>query len=175
MTMQLIQTITLTATATEIGFTSIPQDGTDLLMLCSLRMTRATTGGTTNIKINGSTANFSRRRLVGNGSSASSSSSSDNVGILFTDGANQTANTFGNHSIYFPNYAGSTNKSFSVDSVDENNATESYQVLTTGLRSNTAAITSIALFDNEVAGTWAIGSTISLYKITKGAGGATVS
>ena len=169
--MKLIETKTLTVAAASIEFTSIPQDGTDLLMLCSLRMTRATIGGTTNIKINGSTANFSRRRLVGNGSTASSSSSSDNVGIFFTDGANQTANTFGNHAIYFPNYAGSTNKSFSVDSVDENNATESYQVLTAGLWSNTAAITSIALYDNEVSGTWAAGSTISLYKITKGSDG----
>jgi hypothetical protein len=168
--MKLIETKTLTTAAAEIGFTSIPQDGTDLLMLCSLRMSRATTGGTTNIKLNGSTANFSRRRLVGSGSSASSQSSSDNVGILFTDGGNQTANTFGNHAIYFPNYTGSTNKSFSVDSVDENNATESYQVLTAGLWSNTAAITSIALYD-EGASNWVVGSTISLYKITKGSDG----
>jgi hypothetical protein len=80
-----------------------------------------------------------------------------------------TANTFGNIQIYFPNYAGSTNKSYSVDSVTENNETVAYQTILAGLWSNTAAITT-ATFTAE-SGNFAIGSTISLYKITKGSDG----
>ena len=56
-----------------------------------------------------------------------------------------TANTFSNFSTYIPNYAGSNNKSYSVDGVTENNATASYQIMYAGLWSNTAAINQITL------------------------------
>ena len=72
--------------------------------------------------------------------------------------------------MYIPNYTGSTNKSISVDSVTENNATNNLMNIQAGLWSNTAAITSI-LFTSDTAGGFLAGSTISLYKITKGSDG----
>jgi len=98
-----------------------------------------------------------------------STGSSDNARI---PGSTATANTFGNGSLYIPNYAGATNKSLSFDSVAENNATSAWLQITAGLWSSTAAITRITLSGWTAL---AAGSTVSLYTITKGSGGATVS
>jgi hypothetical protein len=86
------------------------------------------------------------------------------------DGA--TASTFSNDAIYIPNYSGSTNKSVSIDTVTENNATAAHQTITASVWANTAAITSIKIVTGA---NFAQYSTASLYKFTKGSGGATVS
>jgi len=70
MTMQLIETKTLLSAAASIEFTSIPQDGTDLLLLVS---TRADGAGDAFIRPNGSTSGLSARRLRGNGSTVATS------------------------------------------------------------------------------------------------------
>lgn len=168
MTLQLIETKTLGTTAASIEFTSIPQDATDLLILTSLR-DNGGVGQATNISFNGSTSDFSGRYLYGSGSSASSGVLARYVGSTRSD---NTANTFNSTSIYIPNYSGSTHKSFSVDNVTENNATAADQNIIAGLWSNTAAITSLAISPN--ANSWVAGSTISLYKITKGTDGIVV-
>jgi hypothetical protein len=59
-----------------------------------------------------------------------------------------TSNTFANTSLYIPNYAGATNKSYSMDAVTENNATLAGQTIGAALWSNTAAITSIEIASN---------------------------
>jgi hypothetical protein len=82
-----------------------------------------------------------------------------------------TASTFGNLSIYIPNYAGSADKNFSVDTVSENNATTAYTQIFTGVWANTAAITQITLS----LANFAQYSNAYLYGILKGSGGATVS
>jgi len=82
--------------------------------------------------------------LQGSGSAASSNSNTTNIRAV-TDEDNATANTFGSWEAYVPNYTLSNNKSVSLDSVMENNATAAEQNLVAGLWSNTAAITSIKL------------------------------
>jgi hypothetical protein len=67
--------------------------------------------------------------------------------------------------VYIPNYAGSAYKSISIDAVDENNASSAYSVLTAGLWSNTAAITSLRLTDNN--GGYLQYTTAYLYGIKK--------
>lgn len=126
--------------AANIDFTSIPATYTDLVLKLSIRTDKATLGDVWLLKLNTSSADFTARWIEGNGASASSGSS-----ILYGAlvGSSATANTFNNTEIYFPNYAGNTNKSFSVDSVTENNATTAYQDLAAGLWSQTAAITGI--------------------------------
>jgi hypothetical protein len=91
-----------------------------------------------------------------------------------------TSNTFGNSSIYIPNYTGSTAKSVSIDSVGENNGTASEQIISAALWNNTAAITSITLtsLDDNLnpSGNFAQYSSVSLYGILKGtSNGVTVS
>jgi hypothetical protein len=168
MSMTLIETKTLGTAAASIEFTSIPQDGTDLLVLASGRSSRSSALDGFYLTINGSTANQTNRYLEGTGSSVASGTETRFIGTL--SGASSTSNTFANTVIYFSNYAGSTNKSFSVDSVAENNATTSGQHIIAGLWSQTAAITSLT-FVPSVGPNFAIGSTISLYKITKGTDG----
>jgi len=87
-------------------------------------------------------------RLRGTGSAASSYSEASQTSINFfnaVDAAAATANTFSNNELYIPNYAGSTNKSVSFDSVQENNGTTANAVLFAGLWSNTAAINRVTL------------------------------
>jgi hypothetical protein len=172
--MTLIESKTLGTAQASIEFTSIPQDGTDLFALVSLRSSRtgSSDGAHIGLTFNNVASGYSYRALRGNGSAASSFSSSDVALNLFstTTSSSDTANTFGNNSLYIPNYTSAANKSLSFDAVYENNATTAFQHLFAGFWSNTAAITSIKfaeLFGNN----WVAGSTISLYKITKGSDG----
>jgi hypothetical protein len=174
MTMTLISTITVgSGGASSIDFNSIPGTYTDLQVLVSARFGNSQVATVTWIQFNGSTSNQSSRMLNGNGSGASSYTDTKIFGQ--SNGANATANTFGNTSFYIPNYAGSTNKAMSIDGVAENNASNAFQELVAGLWSNTSAITSITLKEYNGTGTFAQDSTASLYGITKGSGGATVS
>jgi len=177
MTMQLIETKTLGTAAASIEFTSIPQDGTDLLLLLSGRAAAAVTLASGALFINGIAADTSWRRLSGNGSSVSSAAASAQNDFLIGDipAANATSNTFSNNSVYIPNYTGSQQKSLSSDSVAENNATASDQNIIAGLCTKTAAVTSITVRIYGGGSNLAAGTTVSLYKITKGSGGATVS
>jgi hypothetical protein len=162
-TFQLIASSTVgSGGAASIDFTSIPSTYTDLCLKVSARF--SSTSGDVGIKLNTSTASFSRRVLRGNGSAASSTSGSDN----FIGGAvisTQTANTFSNMEIYIPNYAGSTNKSISADSVQENNATEAFAFMVASLRSNTDAINGITLYDFSSGTNFVQYSTAYLYGV----------
>ena len=144
-TYTLISSVTVGAGgAASMGFTSIPATYTDLLIKVSSRSNRASIiiDGVL-ISFNGSTSSFSAIYLEGSGVTTISSSLARFAGAVPASTA--TSNVFSNNDIYIPNYAGGNNKSYSVDSVMENNATASYQYLIAGLWSNTAAITSITL------------------------------
>ena len=80
------------------------------------------------------------------------------------DSSSDTANTFSNNSIYIPNYTGSNNKSVSVDSVYENNATTAGQHLVSGLWASSAAITSVKLTEG-FGNNWVQYTTATLYGI----------
>jgi hypothetical protein len=172
MTMTLIETKTLGTAASTIQFTSIPQDSTDLLLSCSLRDDFTAGASQVLVSFNSNTANFSARYLLGTGAAASSSTFARYVGQV--NFGTTTSNTFSSHQIYIPNYAGSTQKSYSVDSVTENNATTAYQDLIAGLWADTSAITSITLSLASGTSNFVVGSTVSLYKITKGSSGGVV-
>lgn len=165
MTYELIETITLTSSASSIEFTDIPQDGTDLVLFVSARPDTASIRSY-RLHINNETSgtNYSQRTLEGDGSSAYSTNETSQDRILFYVAGGTTANTFGSTRIYFSNYAGSTAKPITIDNVTENNATTAYQQLHAANWNNTAAITSIRISDSSV--NTLTGSTASLYKIT---------
>jgi hypothetical protein len=147
-TYTLISSVTVgSGGAATIGFTSIPSTYTDLVLKTSLRTDRALEIDAILFTLNASTSNFTGRRLFGDGSSATS----DTVTriILIANAATGTSNTFSNNEVYIPNYAGATNKSYSVDGVAENNTTFARADLTAGLWSDTSAITSITLTPNN--------------------------
>jgi hypothetical protein len=158
----LLEKVTLSATAASVVLNSIPQTGyTDLKIVVSARDTG---DNQASIKFNSSTTGYSNIRLQGTGSAAQSTTDSSTSKGIIAYSVNQTssrpANTFGNAEIYIPNYAGSTNKSFSSDGVEENNGTAAYSKFFAGLLANTAAIESITL---SAEGDFEAGSTFYLY------------
>lgn len=159
----LLERIELNASAASVTFSNIPQTGyTDLKVVRSARGTASGNNVDTKMTFNGVTTGYTIRNVYGDGSAAASfSDSTTNYTGGETNGASTTANTFDNAEIYIPNYAGSTNKSFSVDNVVENNATFGLDWLQAGLWSNTAAITSITFTPGS--GSFAANSTFSLY------------
>jgi hypothetical protein len=171
--MQVIQHQELASAQASITFSSIPQTFTDLLLVYSVRTDNTNVPySNTEIQINGSSANFTSRRIFGAGSGAGESYTSTNIAGLVSS-ASSTSNTFGSSNLYIPNYTGSTNKSYSVDSVGENNSTEAYQEMIAGLWSQTAAITQI-LIKPEQTRNFVQYSSITLYGILKGSSGTTV-
>jgi hypothetical protein len=121
--------------ATTFDFTSIPSTYTDLCLKWSARGGNVDPVEFVSISLNGSTSSFSSRFLRGRGSSVDSYT--DTTLITQANGSTSTASTFSNGEIYIPNYAGSTNKSYSMDGVTENNATAADAVLGAGLWSAT--------------------------------------
>ena len=126
------------------------------------------------MRVNAFTTGYSARGLEGTGSAVSSFTESGNTSFRFglnASAATATSNTFGNSVAYIPNYSGSTSKSFSIDAVTENNATQAFQRIYAGLQTSTSAITSISLFSGEAGVNLVEHSTASLYGITKGSDG----
>jgi hypothetical protein len=170
--MELIETVTVgSGGAASIEFTSIPQDGTDLWLLINARDSNPLVGPSIFVRVNSdSSSNYTLVRLRGDGSTADSLTFTTTRFRPVITGSLATANTFSNNSFYFSNYSGSTNKSVSIDSVNENNATDADQLLFAGIYNDTAAITSISL---TPATSFVEHSTASLYKITSGSDGIT--
>ena len=160
----LLDRIELNATAASITFANIPQTGyTDLKIVMSARSDYAAQYNFCALTFNGSSTGYSARYISGNGSSASSGTGYTDKFRIDTDGASNTANTFGSAEIYIPNYTASQYKSISVDWVYESNSSTNMEMqLMAGLWSNNAAITSIT-YTALNSSTLSVGSTFSLY------------
>ena len=162
----LLETIQLTQSAASVTFDNIPQTGyTDLVVKLSARQSGAASAVKVQFNSDTSTANYRQRRLYGNGTTAVSDSSTvlgylNPIGLT---GSGNTANVFGNFEMYSPNYSGSSNKSFSFDTVQEENGTLAYATLTGGLWLQTSAITEITL--TPTAGSFVEYSTFSIYGV----------
>ena len=144
-------------------FSSIPSTYTDLKLVLSARSNAAATNDNVSIYLNGSSASLSGKQIYGDGSSAFSGGDGGYGSKAAIPAANATSNTFGNAEWYIPNYTSSNYKSFSNDSVMENNATLSYSNLWASLWSNTSAVTSIQLYIN--AGSFVQYTTAYLYGV----------
>lgn len=165
---ELIQRVQLTSSQQTIELTNIPSTYTDLMMLVSARVDGSAFSAfndDTKIIINGgfSSSNFSYRNLFGEGSGSGISDTWD--GRNFTNNSQSTANTFSNMSVYVPNYAGSTQKSFTVDSIVETNGTPGRQLIAAGVWNQTSAITSIGVRGSY--GLFVPGSSVTLYGINR--------
>lgn len=176
MTMTLIQHQELGSAQSSISFTSISSSFTDLMLVLCLR------GSLNNPQIghllrfnNDTGTNYKTFALTGNGSSAGTLSQTSETYIYTgqAPAATATGSTFGNTSIYIPNYSGATQKSVSIDAVRETNGTSVYLTNMAGLWTSTSAINRIDIVcevDN-----WVQYSSATLYGITKGSNGVTVS
>ena len=168
-TYTLIEAKTLTTTTTDITFTSIPQTYTDLKLVYSARsnVNTSSEGYDATFSFNGATSNRLTRVLRGDGTFTASNVINESAGdfrlLRAMQPTNYTGSVFSNVEIYVPNYTGSNFKSFSIDAVNENNATTADQSMIAGLWSSTAAITSITV--GAFGGSLVQYSTFYLYGI----------
>jgi len=153
--------------AASIDFTSIPSTFTDLVLKVSARDTSSDSSPSIRMTFNGSTSGYSNRRLVG--FSGTSIGSGQDTSIAygsagFSNTSIHTASTFSNSEVYIPNYTSSNNKSFSMDTVIENNSsTINALALYAQIWANTSVISSISLVPES--GTFVQHSTAYLYGV----------
>lgn len=128
-------------------FTSIPSTYKDLILKLSVRSNRATVQDTFKVTFNSIAADYSFKRVYGEGTNTASDGSTGDTSLTagYSAGNSATASIFGNVELLISNYAGSNSKAVSIDGVGENNSTSAYAGLFASLLANSAAISSITI------------------------------
>ena len=167
-TYTLINSNVLTSSAASVTFSSIPATYTDLVLRFSIR-----SNGTeiSNLRINGSSSSvYSRTRLRGTGTAASSNSDTGQTQLNFNNSTTYdggfTANIFSSGEIYIPSYTVSQNRPISAFITEENDAAYSSMQVFAGLYSNTTAITSLTMLNGTSTDQFVSGSSFYLYGIS---------
>lgn len=165
--LKLIKTTVLDVSAASVTIDNIPQQFKTLKILASYKHDNSSgTWTAAYVQLNGSTSGHTARRLVGNGGTvASDTDSIAGAGARIEVPRNGATSVFSNTEVTIPNYTGSANKAFMVDSVSENNGTTAYIDMDAALLSSTAAVTSVTFFADSVSGPIPAGSTFYLYGI----------
>lgn len=171
MTMSLIQTVTVGVGGAEsIQFTSIPQDGTDLLVLASLRSTHNVSAAQVVYFLPAFSGSSGRRVLKAIDTTVSSGTTLASLAAAVPVAQSRSL-VFGNTSLYIANYSiNSRRKTGHLANTATLNSTSNHSGMDT-YHFTTDAITSFLI--NLPTGSLAQGSTVSLYKITKGSDGIT--
>jgi hypothetical protein len=166
-TYTLISSVTVgSGGAASIDFTSIPATYTDLALKLSTRSTSTDPARASvlyGFKFNNTATTYSGKTLRTQGTTVTSFGGAF---YGYTAASNFTASTFDNTDIYIPNYAGSQQKSLSIDNSDEQNSAnyDSILALIAGLWDGTGAINQITLTLGY--GNFAQYSTAYLYGIS---------
>lgn len=149
-----------------VTFSSIPSTYTDLVLAMSARGNGAFNVDNVKLTANSITSYGNMMLYISGTSPASFSAAAQTTDNLsYTSSGNNTANTFGSMSFYFPNYTSSNNKSVSKDFVAENNSSTIFNLgLSATTINSTAAITSLTLAPQS-SSAWAQYSTFYLYGI----------
>jgi len=179
--MELISTITAGAGApATLQFASIPQTYTDLMLVFSLRRAAGSTDAEMVIRFNDSTSGYQDHSWYGYGNGAAGAFYNVYSGIIGgfpepVNGTSSDANTFSNGKCYIPNYTSGTSKQMLTETAVEKNVSSQAFVSMYGSRwNNGSAINNIKLVILSSPATFDQFSTVSLYGITKGSGGANV-
>jgi hypothetical protein len=157
--------------ASNIDFTSIPSTYTDLCLKMSLRGSASFVYNYAYVTFNNDTAGspYAIRIVYGDGTTTGSTGyNTGNTPYISGNLSNYstgTSNTFSNSETYIANYAGSANKSVSIDAVAENNAASPNGVfMTAALWANSSALNRITV--TPISGTFVQYSTATLYGIS---------
>jgi hypothetical protein len=156
-----IATTTLGTAAASIDFTSISASYTDLRLVLVAK--NATNSSNPNLTVNNDTGtNYSVTRLFGNGTTVTSNRNASITSVGLNDGYNLSTAQWQTFFVDFFSYAGSSYKTFLINSnQDENGAGEVGRYV--GMWRSTSTITSVKM--TVSAGTFAIGTTATLYGI----------
>lgn len=141
-----------TASGSSLTFSSIPNTYTDLVLLASIRdlTSGGGTGQTLYMQFNSDSSTiYSGTWLEANsGSAVYSSRNSAQTGfrVAVVNSTASSAATFGNLMIYIPNYANTSyNKTFICDYITENNGSNTYMGIDTGVWRSNAAIHTVGI------------------------------
>lgn len=149
--------------SSSIDFNDIPQNYTDLLLKVSLRTDGSNRTGLLTINNDSTDASYINKNIYGSGSSVVSSGGNNRY-TNWINFSSDTSSIFSNSEMYFPGYTSSKYKSFSVDSVAENNSTTAYSEFVGGLWLNTSSINKLSL--TAFSGNFIQYSTAYLYGIS---------
>lgn len=159
-----LATQTLSSAVSSVTFSSIPQGYTDLVLEAVGRTATASVSDSYLLTVNGDTSSvYSRTRLLGTGSAASSANrtSAPNVDFEGVAGNSAASGVYGFSTINLQNYSNSsTYKSILIRGNDANNYVES----TIARWGNTAAITNVTLTTSSGSNLMT-GSTFTIYGI----------
>jgi hypothetical protein len=157
-----IASVTLSSAQSSVTFSGIPQTYTDLVLVASCQTNAAGTDKDLYLRFNGDSANnYSRTRLVGNGSTATSARQSDVSQIVCgaMPGTSYTSE-FAANVIQIQNY---TNTTTNKTTLVRNSFSQIAVQAIVGLYRSTSAITSVTLIPES--GSFVSGSTFNLYGV----------
>lgn len=153
-----IATTTLSSATNSITFSSISSGFTDLRLVL---FNRGDLGSTILVRFNSdSGTNYSRVRLQGDGTSATSSLSTNQTAVICGNQPSAT-NVWGLHTVDVFSYAGSTNKTCLITASEDANGSGSAQ-RQVALWRNTAAINTLTI---SASNNFSAGTTATLYGI----------
>ncbi len=159
-----IATTTLSTNTATVTFSSISGSYTDLILIIFGRSTRNTNDDTLLFRLNNdSGSNYSRTRILADGTTPSSARDAGQNGINFdiVAGATLASGTYSPNIYHIMNYSNTTTNTTVLNRSNNANA---YVVAAAGLYRSTAAITRIDL--SLVTGpNFVSGSTFTLYGI----------
>ena len=158
-TYEAIATTTLSSSANDVTFSSIPGTYTDLVVVFTTKTT--TNSRAVLVQVNSDTgSNYSITRLGGNGSAASSSRESSQTQWAMMEIAGTSDTEYWQVIGQFMNYSNSTTNKTALFRVAGKGETQA----NVALWRSTSAITSIKLYMSAPQG-WASGNTFTLYGI----------
>ena len=170
-TLTLITSVALSASQSNITFSSIPSTYSDLRVILSVRTDSSLATEQLYIRFNGATSGYTAKQLYANGSSIYSdilNVSGGYMSLVNIQTAGQTSNIFSSTDIYIPSYANTSyTKLYLGQSSTEalSGATSALQGMGAGRLNSTSAITSIA-FTNQDSANFISGSNAYLYGIS---------
>ena len=163
-----LATTTLSSTTATVTFSSISGSYTDLILIISGRSTYAGSISDSRLKINSDTGtNYSNTSLYGDGSAAGSdrfsNSTFGSAGFWFP-AANTTSGIYSATTVQFMNYSNTTTYKTWLVKNGNNSNLAGLPHFNVGLWRSTSAITQLDI--SLATGSWASGSTFTLYGIT---------
>jgi len=168
MAIELVETVEVTTAATLIELNSIPQDGTHLFCVISVRSSSQGATFSEYLSINHDTSSSSHNyrgvSLSDSGTFINGATSQNTTIVVENAGNASTANHFGTGTIWFYDYTDSTNKMYvSYGGPSFETISANWHLLQGARYDTTNAITSLRFF---TSGNHQPYSTISLYKVT---------
>lgn len=163
-----IQSVVLSTSASTISFTSLPQDYTDLILVCNAAS--ETTNAFPYIQFNGDTGtSYSMTQMYGNGTSAVSGRVPNTAQMFNSDISLRQSTITGNFTYNIMNYSNSTTFKTSLlrqNSMDASDYVGSLAAV--GTWRNTVPVTSIdvKLTRGGTAYNFSVGSTFDLYGVS---------